>query len=118
MDVEKNEVVEDKSLKPVRFTWKGEDYTLEFTRASLKATEDRFDIDLYGLMTGKVMAAPDLFRGALLLHHPNVNAAKAKAMYADMKNKTALHARLVGMVTAVVMSTFDEPDEGNAVSWE
>ncbi|MBO7673616.1 MAG: DUF5055 domain-containing protein [Atopobiaceae bacterium] len=103
--------------KPVYFTYKGTDYTLEFSRNTARITEERYNIDVAEI-TQHVMCAPDLFKGALLLHHPNVGGKLAGEMWEAMTEKPALHLRLMTLFIYTVSSVFEEPDEGNGVSWQ
>ena len=103
--------------KPVYFTYKGKDYTLDFSRFTARLTEERYNLDIPALMEGRIMCAPDVFKGSLLRHHPEVTSKQAEEMWNAMKEKAALYRRLFTLLVYTVGSTFEEPDEGNGVSW-
>lgn len=115
-----NEVTEElrkEQPKPIYFTYEGKDYTLDFNRFTARMTEERYNINVPKLMDGLILCAPELFKGALLRHHPEVTSAEAEKMWAAMERKAELYRRLFLLFVNTAGSTFEEPDEGNGVSW-
>lgn len=66
----------------IEFEYDGEDYTLEFTAASLKRMEDDgFD---FAHIDKRMMSAPeDIFCGAFIANHPRTPIAKRKEIYKE-----------------------------------
>lgn len=99
--------------KQLTFSYKGKDYTLEFTRATIRQMEaDGFSPDD---MDRKPMTViPDLFRGAFLAHHRFEKRTVIDEIYAHMNNKSALIESLAEMYNEPLTALLDEPEEGNA----
>ena len=101
--------------KQLTFSYNGKDYTLEFTRATIRQMEaDGFiasDID-----AKPMTILPDLFRGAFLAHHRFEKRSVIDEIYAHMTNKPKLIEMLAEMYNEPISSLLDDPTEGN-VEW-
>ena len=103
--------------KQINFSYEGTDYTLEFTRRTVKEMEDEGfiakDID-----NRPMTLLPALFAGAFKAHHRFIKRDKVNKIYAAMPNKEELIGKLAEMYNEPIMSLMDEPEEkqGN-VDW-
>lgn len=99
--------------KTVTLTYEKCDYTLEFTRRSIKQMEDN------GFIVTEVEKKPmmilDIFRGAFIAHHPRVSREKIDEIYDQIGNKRALVERLVEMYTEPINALLSDSTEGNAI---
>lgn len=106
--------------KQLNFTYKGKDYTLEFTRRTVRQMEDN------GFIASEVGDKPmqilRLFAGAFLAHHRSVKMDVIEEIYASMPKKEELIEKLIDMYNEPIQALLDEPaeSEGNVewtVSW-
>ena len=101
--------------KQLTFNYNGKDYTLEFTRATVRMMEaDGFVAN--DIESKPMTVLPDLFRGAFLAHHRFEKRPVIDDIYAHMTNKPVLIERLAEMYNEPISSLLDEPAEGN-VEW-
>lgn len=102
--------------KQLVFTCDGKEYTLAFTRNTVKLMEaNGFNVD-------ELRAKPNtqvekLFAGAFLAHHKHTKPDVIDGIFKKMGNKDELLVKLVEMYNEPLEALFAEPDEGNAVSW-
>lgn len=102
--------------KTISITYKGEDYTLEYTRRSVEQMEKQgFVIADIG---DKPMSFLTLFEGAFIAHHPKVRRSLTDEIYAAIPNKEAFIECLAEMYSEPLDALMAEPEgeEGNA-SW-
>ena len=106
--------------KTLNIAYKGDTYTLEYTRRAVKAMEDS------GFIASRVKDFPmtllDLFAGAFITNHPKVKRQKIEQIYDSLPNTDGLLEKLVEMYNEPVAALMDDPDgdEGNATwtaSW-
>lgn len=103
--------------KTLKFTYEGEDYTLEFTRRTVSEMEKSGfianDID-----TKPMTVLPALFEGAFLAHHRFVKKDVIQTIYSKMTHKEDLIGKLAEMYNEPIMALVAEPEksEGN-VDW-
>ena len=103
--------------KQIIFSYEGKDYTLEYTRRTIRQMEDEGfvanDID-----DRPMTLLPALFAGAFKAHHKFVKRDVIDKIYAAMANKEELISKLAEMYNEPIMSLMDEPEdtEGN-VDW-
>lgn len=106
--------------RSISFTWNGTEYTLEYNRAAAEVLEKKFGVNIIKMVSGeevRITDLPDLFRVALMMHHPNMKTETAKTLYDLMADKDGLYVALVEMLAATVGDVFEEPEEGKAISW-
>ena len=74
--------------KTIQFTFDGEDYTLEFSRRTVRDMEAS-GFKLADIKNKPMTAYPILFRGAFKCHHRRMEDAVADRIYAQITNKEA-----------------------------
>lgn len=102
----------------INITYKGEVFTLEYDRASIKLLEHA------GFVSDEFLKKPMnnvelVFAGAFLKNHPNLPQTKIDDIYKSCKDKSGLVSHLNAMIQETYDALLEEPegDEGNA-SWE
>ena len=105
--------------KQITFEHNGKEYTLEFTRESIKQME-REGFVSSDVITKPMLTLPKLFAGAFKAHHKfDVKQKDIDAMFDLFKNKRALVDKLAEMYAEPVETLMDDPaDEGNAIAWD
>ena len=106
--------------RSISFTWNGTEYTLEYNRAAAEVLEKKFGVNIIKMVSGeevRITDLPDMFRVALMMHHPNMKTETANTLYGLMADKDGLYVALAEMLAATVGDVFEEPDEGKAISW-
>ena len=100
----------------INFTYDGVDYTLEFTRKTVKQMEDRgFVAARFGEAPMTIL--PDLFAGAFLANHKFVKRETVDKIYELMTDKQMLVDTLSQMYNEPLAALMEEPDEGNGIRW-
>lgn len=102
--------------KELRFSFDGKDYTLAFTRNTVKMMEAN------GFNAEELKSKPNLnierlFAGAFLANHKHIQQNVIDKIFQKLPDKEKLLAKLIEMYNEPVEALFAEPDEGNAVSW-
>lgn len=108
----------------ITVTYKGEKYTLEYTRLTASAIE-RQGFVLDKLTDNPNIMIPLLVHGAFLRHHRDLKQKDIDAIYANIVNKTGKENEegfisvLADMYAETVSTLTDENavDEGNAATW-
>jgi len=105
--------------KQMTFTYDGKEYTLEFTRRTVKQMEDEGfvaqDID-----RKPMTLLPALFAGAFKAHHRFVKQDVIDEIYKGMPRKEELVGKLAEMYNDPIAALMEEPDEKSVknVEWE
>lgn len=112
-----------KNMKPeevtqIKFKYEGTEYIMEFDRETVAQTEKMFDISIADVRDGKISAFEGLFYGAFLKHHPNIKQTTVDNFMKLMPDKQGIFRNLAMMFGNCVNTLLDEPDEGNAISWQ
>ena len=104
--------------KKINFSYEGKDYTLEYTRATVKQMEDSgFDIQAVGERPYTMIMA--LFSGAFRANHKFIKRDKVEEIYKNMPNKELLIEKLVEMYNEPLETLMEEPeDSAKKVTWE
>ena len=102
--------------KELTFTFEGNNYTLAFTRNTVKIMEAN------GFNAEELRAKPNLsierlFAGAFLAHHKHTKQEVIDKIFKQLPQKDVLLTKLFEMYNEPMEALFAEPDEGNAVSW-
>lgn len=104
--------------KQIKITYKGMDYTLEYTRKSIETMERQ------GFVIGRISDAPmttlpKLFEGAFIAHHKFVKKEVVDEIYDLLSDKEGLIAKLSEMYNEPIQSLLEEPkgDAGN-LKWD
>lgn len=103
----------------INLTWKGDTYTLEYNRSTVKLLEQAgFVMDEF---LKKPMTNIELvFSGAFIKNHKNIQQTTIDEIFAKLQNKDKMIVTLQNMIQETYESLLEEPnesDEGNA-SWE
>lgn len=103
--------------KKIKITFKGEVYTLEYTRKSVEAMERR-GLKLSELSDKPMTTLPLLFTGAFLAHHKFLKQEVIDEIFAQTPNREDLLHTLIEMYNEPVNALMSDPEEnsGNA-SW-
>ena len=104
--------------KQLNFEFRGKEYTLEYTRESIKQMEREGFVG--GDIVNKPMTTlPKLFAGAFKAHHKfDTKQKQIDEMFDLFKNKNALIEKLAEMYAEPMETLMDDVDEGNAITWE
>lgn len=102
----------------IELDYKGEHFTLEYDKVSVKALENQ-GVDLLNLLSKPVTNMEALFQCAFLKHHPDTPLSKIEEIQKSCKNKGDLLKALLSMVNEVMSIVTGEPDEEDAknVTW-
>ena len=106
--------------KQLNFEYENKEYTLEFTRESIKQMERE------GFVAGDVVnkpmnTLPKLFAGAFKAHHRFDTKQKTiDRIFELFTNKQALIEKLAEMYSEPMETLMDDDaiDEGNAIKWD
>ena len=96
--------------KQLRFTYEGNEYTLEFTRKSIESME-KSGFVIGDITTKPMTVLPALFAGAFLAHHRFVKQAIIDEIFSKLTNKEDLIGKLAEMYNEPIMALVDEPKE-------
>lgn len=105
--------------KQLNFEYKGKEYTLEFTRATVKEMEREGFVGEY-IITKPMTTLPKLFAGAFKAHHRYEKTKIIDEMFDCFTNKSALIEKLSEMYNDPIETLMDDENikEGNAIAWE
>lgn len=105
--------------KQIKFEYEGKEYTLEFTRESIKQME-REGFVLDDVVRKPMLTLPVFFAGAFKAHHKyDAKQKKIEEMFAKFTNKEALFSKLLEMYQHPMETLIDDDvDEGNVIEWE
>ena len=96
--------------KQLKFTYKGKEYTLEFTRRTVTEMEKKGFIAAE-VETKPMSTLPALFEGAFLAHHRFEKKDTIDAIFASMTHKDELIGKLAEMYNEPIMALVEEPEE-------
>ena len=102
--------------KQLNFEYKGKEYTLEFTRETVKQMErEGFKGD--EILSKPMLTLPKLFAGAFKAHHKYEKEKIINEMFECFTNKIALIEKLAEMYNEPIETLMDdEAIEGNAIA--
>lgn len=103
--------------KTITFTYEDKDYTLEYTRRSVREME-REGFNMNDLQSKPMTTIPQLFAGAFKAHHKYMKADDIERIYALFGNKEMLFEKLSDMYIDTLSSLFDDGEEGKNVEWK
>ena len=103
--------------KQLTFNYDGTDYTLEYTKDSVR-TMERNGFVADDLFAKPMSLLPELFAGAFLAKHRWNKRAKIDEIFDHMTNRAELLAKLVEMYREPMEAIMKDPEdsEGN-VAW-
>ena len=106
--------------KQISFEHNNKEYTLEFTRETVKQME-REGFVAGDILTKPMLTLPKLFAGAFKAHHRfDVKQKQIDEIFELFKNKQALVEKLAEMYAEPMETLLDNDniDAGNAISWD
>ena len=106
--------------KNIKFEYKNKEYTLEYTRESVRQME-REGFVAGDILTKPMLTLPKLFAGAFKAHHKFDTKQKViDEIFELFKNKQALIEKLAEMYAEPMETLMDDEniDEGNAIAWD
>ena len=106
--------------KTLNFEYKGKEYTLEYTRETIKQME-REGFVAEDVANKPMLTLPKLFAGAFKAHHKfDAKQKVIDEMFERFTNKGALLEKLAEMYHEPFEALMDDEniDEGNAIAWE
>lgn len=103
--------------KTLTFTYKDKEYTLEYTRRTIREME-KAGFVAEDISTKPVTTLPMLFAGAFKAHHRNLNPQLIEEIFENLGDRQELITKLGEMYSEPVLSLIqgDENAEGN-VTW-
>ena len=96
--------------KAITYTYKGVDYTLEFTRASVRAME-RKGFRPEDIADKPMTTLPELFKGAFIAHHPYIKPELVEEMFNRTPHRTELIGKLAELYNEPINAMMDEPED-------
>lgn len=105
-------------MKELKFSYNGVNYTLAFTRESVKEMENQgFNFQEAG---GKVINTCDkLFYGAFGVYHKGIKRRLVNEIWENLDNKNELIEQLTEMIEATVADFMSvEVDNPKKITWE
>lgn len=106
--------------KQLTFEYENKEYTLEFTRESVKQME-REGFVASDVVSKPMNTLPKLFAGAFKAHHRfDVKQKKIDEIFELFSNKQALIEKLAEMYAEPMETLMDDEaiDAGNAIKWD
>ena len=106
--------------KQIKFEYKDKEYTLEYTRESVKQME-REGFVASDIVNKPMLTLPKLFSGAFKAHHKyDTKQKQIDEIFELFKNKQALVEKLAEMYAEPMETLMDDDniDSGNAIAWE
>ena len=104
--------------KQINFEYKNKEYTLEYTRESVKQME-REGFVAGDILTKPMLTLPKLFAGAFKAHHKyDTKQKQIDEIFELFKNKQALVEKLAEMYSEPIETLMEDVDEGNAIAWD
>jgi hypothetical protein len=101
----------------ISFENKGTQYTLEFTRDSVKQME-RVGFSVTMAENMPVTAMQTLFKGAFIAHHPRISQSTIDEIWDNLGNKDGLFDALLNLYNEPVEALMKEPEEGKKIEWK
>ena len=106
--------------KQLNFEYKNKEYTLEYTRESVKQME-REGFVASDIVDKPMLTLPKLFAGAFKAHHRfDVKQKQVDEIFELFTNKQALIEKLAEMYAEPMETLMDSgsDNEGNGIAWE
>lgn len=105
--------------KQITFEYENRNYTLEFTRNSVRTMENN-GFKISDIKDKPISLLPEFFAGAFIAHHKFVKRTLIDEMFENMANKDDLIQNLSEMYNETLISLMggeDEEASGN-ISWK
>lgn len=98
------------------FEHKGTQYTLEFTRDSVKQLE-RAGFKYEDVGNTPITSLMTLFKGAFLAHHQRTSQSTIDEIWDNLGDKEGLFDALAELYNEPIEALMKEPDEGKKIAW-
>lgn len=103
-------------MSKINFKYDEKEYTLEFTRQSVKTMEAQgFVLD--DISTKPANMLPMLFAGAFIRNHKGIKRSLVDEMYDQIADKSEFLPALIEMYAETLSSLTDDKEDGGNVSW-
>lgn len=104
--------------KTIKFTYEDKDYTLEFSRRSVRELEQSGFV-ARDIADKPMSTIPLLFAGAFKMHHRNVKQDLIDEIYSHFSNKELLLDKLSDMYMDTLETLFEEKEnDSKNVEWK
>lgn len=104
--------------KTISFEFDNTEYTLEFTRRTVKDMESE-GFSLSAMRDRPVTMFPLLFAGAFRCHHRGIGKEQVQRIYKALPNKEELAESLYEMYNGAIDTLFEEPEDNEKkVQWK
>ena len=101
----------------ITFEYKGNDYTLEFTRDSIKQME-RAGFSYSQVEEKPYTSLMTLFKGAFLAHHPRVSQTTIDEIWDNLGDKEGMFEVLANLYNEPLEAMMAEPEEVKKIMWK
>ena len=98
------------------FEHKGTQYTLEYSRDSIKQLE-RAGFSIDEASSKPISSLMTLFKGAFIAHHPRTSQAVIDEIWENLADKDGLFDALASLYNEPIEALMKEPDEGKKIAW-
>ena len=104
-------------MSKITLTHNGKDYTLEYSRQSVKTMEQQgFVLD--EIATKPMTMIPQMFQGAFIKNHKGIKRSLVDDIYKDIHNRSELMEALMEMYADTLSSLMDDgPADSGNVTW-
>lgn len=103
--------------KVLEFSYNDRDYTLEYTKETVKEME-RAGFVASDILNKPISLLPSLFAGAFRAHHKNTSKNIIDEIFDAMGDKEDLLAKLAEMYQDPLNAMLEEPDDSKKVMWK
>lgn len=108
-------------MEEMNFDYKGNHYTLAFTRRTAQALEHS-GFNIYEVETKPLTRIPQLWSGAFALHHKRVTEEQKREIWNHMRRKddvvTKLGAMYMDAVATLVVDSEEVESSEDFIDWE
>lgn len=101
----------------VVFESNGTQYTLEYTRDSIKQME-RGGFSLSEAGNQPMTSLTALFKGAFIAHHPRLSQNVIGEIWENISDKDGLFEALIDLYNEPLEALMKEPEEGKKIVWK
>ena len=104
--------------KTIIFEYNDREYTLEYTRRTVRAMEEE-GFNVQEMASKPMTMLPALFAGAFKAHHKFVKQDVIDEIYRKMPNKEALVGKLAEMYNDPISTLLEDPEDSEGkVDWK
>lgn len=101
----------------VKFTYKGNEYKLTYTRKTVKKLSNQGLTPEY-VRSNPIEGIPRLFAGSFQVNHASTTQNQIDEMFDLMGDKEELLDALINLYLQPLHDLFGEPDESSKIKWE